>query len=316
MYQFLIALCFSTFIFCAAIGLLTYAYRGPIEIKNRVKQMQGHSEVREKKNKNKIKGVKSKRFQLAFTERILSKLENELFDVGVKISPSSFLLIWICAALVLPALFIFGAGEVLFGLGFAAVSCAAPIVFVRVRKSVRREKLEAQLTDAITLLCNALRAGHSFQMAMNNIAMDMDAPISEEFGRMFRETLHGMSLEESMRRMVDRIESDDLDMLCTAIIIQKEIGGNLAEILENISDTIQRRLALKTEVKTRTSSGRLSGYIIGALPILLLVVMSLINPEYSSAMFTEPLGQIMLLAGAVMEIIGFIVIRKIIAIKY
>lgn len=316
MYQFLIALCFSTFIFCAAIGVLTYVYRGPIEIQNRVKQMQGHSEVREKKNKLKLKGSKSRKFQLAFTERILTKLENELFDLGIKISPSSFLIIWVCCVLVLPALFIFGAGEVLFGLGFAGVSCAVPVVFVRVRKAIRKEKLEAQLTDAITLLCNALRAGHSFQTAMNNIAMDMEAPISEEFGRMFRETLHGMSLEESLKRMVDRIGSDDLDMLCTAIIIQKEIGGNLAEILENISETISRRLALRTEVKTRTSSGRLSGYIIGALPVILLIIMTAINPEYSSVMFTEPLGQVMLLAGVVMEIIGFIVIRKIISIKY
>jgi tight adherence protein B len=125
-----------------------------------------------------------------------------------------------------------------------------------------------------------------------------------------------MSLEESMNRMVERTKSDDLNMLCTAILIQRKVGGNLADVLEKISETIQSRLGLKMEIKTRTSSGRLSGYIVGALPFLLLGAMSLINPDYSSIFFERDIGKIMLAVGAVWEIIGFVVIKKIVTIKY
>ena len=172
------------------------------------------------------------------------------------------------------------------------------------------------MVEAIAVLGNALKAGHSFQSAMNNIASDMESPISEEFGRVFRETQRGMTMEESMNRMVERIGSEDLDMLCTAIIIQRKVGGNLAEVLEKISETIQSRISLRMEIKTRTASGRLSGYIVGALPFLLLGIMSVLNPDYASSLFETNTGHIMLAVSAVLECIGFVVIKKVVTIKY
>ncbi|RHD18422.1 type II secretion system F family protein [Eubacterium ventriosum] len=125
-----------------------------------------------------------------------------------------------------------------------------------------------------------------------------------------------MTLEDSMGRMVERTDSDDLDMLCTAIIIQRKVGGNLADVLEKISETIQSRITLRKEIKTRTASGRMSGYIVGALPFLLLGAMSMLNPEYASGLFDTDVGRIMLGFGLVWECIGFVIIKRIVTIKY
>ena len=261
-------------------------------------------------------GKQKKGSTAARTRRRLEKLENELYDVGIRIPVQRFLALWVGVTVGLPLLLtVLGLGSVV--AGTVAATCAAgPILFLRIKKNKRRSELEEQLVDAIGVLCNALRAGHSFQQAMNSISTEMDGPVSEEFGRVFRETQHGMTLSDSMDRMVERVGSDDLEMMCTAILIQREVGGNLSEVLENIAGTIRSRLSLKAEVKTRTASGRLSGYMVGALPVILLVAISVINPEYSGTLFSTSAGHIMLAVGAVMEVIGFVVIQKITTIKY
>ena len=226
------------------------------------------------------------------------------------------MIIWICVTIIIPfILVIIGLSKIICFV-CAVVFALLPMLFVRHKKKKRKSKLESQLLEAIGVLENALKAGHSFQSAMNSIATDMDAPISEEFGRVFRETQRGMTLEESMNRMVERTDSDDLDMLCTAIVIQRKVGGNLADVLEKISETIQSRISLKKEIKTRTASGRLSGYIVGALPFLLLGVMVTLNPDYASGLFETQAGKVMMVFGLVWECIGFAVIKKVVTIKY
>lgn len=130
-----------------------------------------------------------------------------------------------------------------------------PMIYVRGKKKKRKNRLEGQLIEAIGVLSNALKAGHSFQSAMSNIATDMEAPISEEFGRVFKETQRGMTLEESMNRMVERTDSDDLDMLCTAIIIQRKVGGNLAEVLEKYQEQYKAVLVYEKKSKQEQPVG-------------------------------------------------------------
>ena len=317
MYPFLIALCSGVFIYELVTIIIRLARRERIEVEKRILELKVEKSEQEKVP-GKIKRVRrpKKDGAAARTRKELEKLENQLYDAGLRIPVMQFLGIWVGLALGLPLLLPLFGVNVLIALGVAVVIAIAPILYITMRKKKRRQVLEGQLVEAISVLCNALRAGHSFQSAMNSIASEMTGPISEEFGRVFLETQHGMTMADSFERMVERTGSDDLEMLCTAILIQRDIGGNLAEVLENISGTVQARLNLKAEIKTRTASGRLSGYIVGALPIVILLAISAINPGYSQPLFTSKLGNMMLGIGGFMEVIGFIVINKMVSIKY
>ena len=133
--------------------------------------------------------------------------------------------------------------------------------------------------------------------------------------RVYRETQYGMPLETSLARLVTRTKNSDLDLVCSAVVIQRQIGGNLAVILDNISGTINQRIQLRGEVKTMTSAGRLSGYIVGALPVLIIVLLMFFNPNYIDMFFSTSSGRMMLVVCVVMEAIGFSIVQKIVDIK-
>ncbi len=249
------------------------------------------------------------------TRRKIESYEEELFQLGIKMPIQTFVASWAVVTILVPLLlsvFIGFLGSVIL-MGIIAV---APFLYLKHKRKKRTAELEEQLVDAIGVMINALKAGHSFQSAMSNIAEDMDGPVAQEFGRVFRETQRGMSLEESMTRMVERTGSDDLSIMCTAILIQRQVGGNLSKVLENISATIKERIHLKGEIKTRTSQGRVSGYIVGGIPVLIVLGLSLINPAYMEPMLNTSNGHILLAIGVGMEVVGFFVINKIVDIKY
>lgn len=308
----------SVLIFSIVTILLRTVFRERIEVAEQLEALAAAAEQEPSRGETQKRRTlqREHKTRSAAVHRLMTTLENELYDTGLQIQAENFVIIWIFAAAVIPILILFLDMGVLVSAGSAVVIAMAPIVYIKMHRSKRRKVLESQLIDAITIMCNAMKAGHSFQTAMNSIATEMKGPVSDEFGRVFRETLHGMSMEESLRRMVERVGSSELEMLSTAVSIQRETGGNLSEILTNISATIQSRVTMRNEVKTRTSSGRVSGYIVGALPIVLLAAMWIVNPDYCAPLFNTDTGKLMLLAGAVMETIGFIVIQKIISVKY
>ena len=317
MIPLIIAVLAGALIFCIAKIIVSLSTRQRQDIEKRILELRaerGESEKNKAKPKRRRKGEQSS--ALAKTRKKLEKLENEIYDAGLKIPVIRFLEIWIALVFGITFLLPILGVSMLIACVAALAVAVGPILYIKIRKKKRKQTLEGQLVEAISVLCNALRAGHSFQSAMNNIASEMTGPISEEFGRVFLETQHGMTMADSFERLVERTGSEDLEMLCTAILIQRDIGGNLAEVLDNISGTVQARLSLKAEIKTRTASGRLSGYIVGALPILLLVALTVINPDYSSMLFETQTGHIMLGIGAGMEVIGFIVINKMVSVKY
>ena len=245
----------------------------------------------------------------------LERLADELYVANISLRTEEFITIWVALALLVPAAAVFFGAPLTVTLALVLVGAAAPIAYVKLRRNKRLSAFSKQLSDALAIICNALRAGMSFQTAMKNVSEEMEDPIAHEFGRVYRETQLGMPLETSLNRLVLRTGNQDLELMCQAVIIQRQVGGNLAQILENISGTINERVRMKGEIKAMTASGTLSGYIIGALPIFLLVMLMFLNPDYADMFFTTTAGKIMLAVSFVMECIGFIIVRKIVHIK-
>jgi tight adherence protein B len=179
----------------------------------------------------------------------------------------------------------------------------------------RLNAFNKQLPDTITLLSNSLRAGSSFLQSIELVSRESPAPMGPEMGRVVREVNLGLSMEEALSNLVRRIKSDDLDLMVTAIGVQQQVGGNLAEILDTIAFTIRERVRIKGEIRTLTAQGRYSGYLVAFLPIAIMVTLNFINPEFMQPLFTELIGQILLVVGAIMMLIGFFAIQKITDIK-
>jgi tight adherence protein B len=172
-----------------------------------------------------------------------------------------------------------------------------------------------QLPDTIILLSNSLRAGSSFLQSAELVSRESPPPMGEEMGRVVREVNLGLGMEEALQHMVKRIKSEDLDLMVTAIGVQQQVGGNLAEVLDTIAFTIRERVRIKGEVNTLTAQGRMSGYLVAVLPIGIAFMINLISPSFMAPMFEQTIGKILLAVSGVMMLIGFFAIRKITDIK-
>ena len=201
------------------------------------------------------------------------------------------------------------------GLIGAILGYFLPRFWVGRRIGGRLGAFNKQLADTITLLSNSLRAGSSFLQSIELVSRETPAPMGEEMGRVVREVNLGLGMEEALANLVRRIKSDDLDLMVTAIGVQQQVGGNLAEILDTIAFTIRERVRIKGEINTLTAQGRMSGYLVAFLPIGIAVALNFINPAFMQPLFTQLLGQILLGVGGVMMVIGFFAIQKIVDIK-
>ena len=190
-----------------------------------------------------------------------------------------------------------------------------PTFYVRYRVSKRLKKFNGQLGDTLTLLSNALKAGYSFAQAIDTVAKNAVEPIGDEFGRAVREMNLGGSPDEALSNITKRIASNDFDLVATAYSIHRTVGGNLAEILDNIAYTIRERVRIKGEIQTLTAQARASGSIITALPLLLATFMFFVTPTYFQPMFSSIIGWILLAIGGFMIFIGNLIIRRIVAIE-
>jgi len=245
---------------------------------------------------------------------VAKRMETQLIRAEIPMRGEEFLVI-IGLGILLSGfigLFILG------GLGPAAVLMSLvgilPFIMISSRKKKRFVTLNSQIGESLTVMANSLRAGYSFQQAMDLAAKEMSGPLSVEFKRTVREINLGITIDEALGNLNKRVKSDDLELVITAVLIQRQIGGNLAEIFSNISYTIQERIRIKGEIRTLTAQGRMSGIVIGLLPPGLFAVLMLINPAYMGVLLTDPTGIMILTGGITSEIIGVLVIKKIISI--
>jgi tight adherence protein B len=190
-----------------------------------------------------------------------------------------------------------------------------PLAWVWNKRRVRLKSFAAQLPDALELVARALRAGHSLGAGMHVVAEEMPAPIADEFGRVYEEQNLGIAIEDSMMAMCERVPNLDLRFFVTSVAIQRQTGGDLAEILDKIGYVVRERYRILGQVKALTGEGRLSGIVLIALPFVLFLVMLHIQPNYVAALWTHPMGIRMSIFAIFMQILGALVIRKIVNIK-
>jgi tight adherence protein B len=245
-------------------------------------------------------------------------LQDQLAKADLKLRTSEYLGIQIGLTVVLFLIGFIRFGGI-YGLPQALIMGVAgyfiPGFYVKFRQRQRLKAFNNQLGDTLLLLSNALKAGYSFAQAIDTVSKNASAPISEEFARCVREMNLGGSVEESLGHMVKRIESDDLDLMVTAVAIHRTVGGNLAEILDNIAFTIRERVRIKGQISTLTASARSSGQLITSLPIVLAIFMYFATPTYFKPMTENPVGWIIMGAAVVMIIAGNFVMGRVTAIE-
>ena len=257
-----------------------------------------------------------------------ANLARDIARADLHIKPSEYLLIWVGStigfpvAMLLLSPFLKAFGNPIALLIGVLIGFLLPRFWLARRRNGRLGAFNKQLPDTITLIANALRAGSSFLQAVELVVRESRPPISTEFGRVIREVNLGLAFEQALENMVRRVKSDDLELMATAISIQYQVGGNLAEILDSIAYTIRERVRIKGEIRTLTAQQRLSGYVVAGLPIGLAAFLFVAVPGFMAPMFANPpailglpAGVIILLIGGFMMFLGFMFIRKIVDIE-
>jgi tight adherence protein B len=202
-----------------------------------------------------------------------------------------------------------------FVIGASILGGLARYVLLRLQKSKRLKKFNTTLPDAIELMSRALRAGHSMSSAIEIIAEQSLEPLATEFANVYQQQKFGIPFRDALLDLGERVPSKDLHFLITAILVQKETGGDLTEILDRTTHVIRERVRIEGEIRTYTAQGRLTGWILSLMPVIMLLLINLVNPGYSHVLFHDPLGQKMLYTGGGLIIVGALIIRKIVDIQ-
>lgn len=248
-------------------------------------------------------------------KKIFQKLDLKLKQAGIQFSGAEFTIMILLVA--------FAAGMFVYMLtinqslariaGLSIPLAGWVLIMVKIRK--RKIAFTEQLGDCLITIANALRAGYSFQQAIDVIAKEMEPPINQEFIRASTDIKMGMPLESALEEMDKRVNSTDFTLVVTAVLIQREVGGNLAQILDTISDTIMERIRMKREINALTAQGRLSAMVLLCLPFAMAVFMYFASPEQMQLLLEEPSGQMAIIVAIIMDIIGYVIIQKIVNIE-
>lgn len=196
-----------------------------------------------------------------------------------------------------------------------AAGLMVPFVYVKVKRTRRLRAFEETFPEALDLVARALKAGHAFATGLKMVADEMDEPVGPEFRKTFDEQNFGLPLKDALANMTERIPLLDMRFFATAVLIQRETGGNLSEILENLAHVVRERFKILRQVRVYTAHGRLTGYVLLALPAFLSVALMFINPEHMQLLFSHPIGRMMLMGAVVMQTIGYFWIKQVVKIE-
>lgn len=320
MLEIILLFSFLTAVFIAY-SILKFAV-GKQKSINRIRKYTNIEEIREEKRKaarkefkaglNFIaKGVGSIRFLDSYKKRV----QYQLNRAHILLKAEEYITVCMILFFIGGLLGLLSSGLLIFSIITGIVGWYIPSIVLKSRIKKRIKNLNEQLGDAIVLISNSLKAGYSFFQSVDIVVKEMSGPISEEFGLLQKEINLGMTTEAALENLVRRVSSDDLELVVIAVMIQRQVGGNLAEVLDNISSTIRDRIKIKGEVRTITAQGRMSGMIISLLPPALGLLIYLLNPEHISVLFKTTLGIAIIGFSVIMELIGIYFINRIVKIE-
>jgi len=240
------------------------------------------------------------------------KLDAQLEAAGISLRSGEFVVATVGAGLVAAVVAAAMLQNVLLAAVLGVVGALVPTVLLRTALSRRADKMREQLPDVLTIMASSLRAGHSFLQALDTTAREIQAPANVEFQRLVSEIRLGRPAEDALEALADRVGSPDFRWAVLAVNIQREVGGNLAEILDNVSDTLRERAMMRRQIKVLTAEGRLSAWVLAILPFAIALYMFAVNPKYISLLFTKQVGLVMLGVGGVLMVLGILWMRKIV----
>ncbi len=258
---------------------------------------------------------------IPFLDRILKKtsyvkkLQDHLTQAGVSLSVGSFLLFSLLVSLLVFTFAPLAGMDMGVSSIFALTVLALPFFVVTFERNKRRKRFSDRFPDAIGLLASSLRAGHSLQMALETVALEGKDIVSQEFGKVLSEIGVGQNFEEALKGILGRVDTPDLRLFISAVVLQRETGGNLAELLDNLELVIRERQELSRELKSSTAQARLSGIVLSCLPIFVGILVYIIHPEYIIFFFKDPIGKNLLWLCVGGQFFGFITIQKIVSIE-
>ncbi|MCO4236037.1 type II secretion system F family protein [Pseudarthrobacter sp. MDT3-28] len=257
---------------------------------------------------------------VSFVDRNVSKnarfgTRESLEQAGLRLRQADFILL-VCCVGVTTGVVGFILGGIFIGLLFVVLTPFSAMLFLRIMTNRRRAKFDAQLGDTIQMLAGGLRAGHSLLRSVDAVSQEADLPTSEEFARLVNETRLGRDLRDSMLDAARRLKSEDFDWIGQAIEIHREVGGNLAEVLDQVGETIRERSEIKGQVKSLSAEGKLSAYILVALPVGIFLYLSIANPVYTGSFYTSVLGWIMMGFSVILLALGSFWLSRVVKIKF
>lgn len=251
-------------------------------------------------------------------ENLGERLAQQLERADMTLQPSEYIVLRFAVAaagFMVPVFIPGGVMGIIIGIVAAVIGYNLPKIYMNRRRNARIAKLEAQLPETLTMVSNALKAGFGLLQALGVAAEQMQHPISTELSRAIHEMNVGSSVEEAMNALNERAQSPDLDIVVTAILVQRSVGGNLGEILDNVAETMRERIRIRGEIRTLTAQQKLSGVVVGMLPVAVGGLFAIISPGYINPLFTTLMGQMMLGVAVVLEVIGVMVIQRILNIE-
>jgi tight adherence protein B len=234
---------------------------------------------------------------------------------GTQISPGAVVVASLCGAVALPFLVGLVLRAPFVGPVSALIGMSVPLLVLMRRRTARLHKFEEQFPEALDLLSRAMRAGHAFQTALGTAADELPTPVGVELKKVFDQQNFGLPLQDALNELAVRVPILDVKFFVTAVAIQRESGGNLAEILDNLAHVVRERFKIQRQVRTHTAHGRFTGFVLLALPAALALALSFISPEHIEMLVSEPMGRMMIAVAIVMQTIGFVWIRQVIKIE-
>jgi len=306
-------------VFALAMTLLTMDGDRRSDLEKRLTGFAGHDvdagfEADHEAESNLMQDMVSLTGRVAERIGVLNRVEDKLEQADLPLRPPEALFLYMAIVIVvfLGAMLMFGPLGALAGTVFAIIG---PVMYLEMRRKKRLRKFETQLPDVLNLLSGSMRAGFSFAQGLEAVAEEASEPSKRELQRVYAESRLGRPIEDALEDSADRMQSIDLVWAVMAIRIQREVGGNLAELLDTVADTMTERERMRHEIVALTAEGRMSAWVLGVFPPAFAVILYLIQPDYMSTLFNSSIGVTAVVISAIMAGFGFLWLRKIMAIE-